>query len=172
MGSLNDTFCPSETWHFPPRQRETTIYRAMFRCKMWVWVQIKPPEDPKVHVSTSQGSIMGCLFLTHSRVRFPRFRRIRSKICGDCVFVTCCTGCAICQEPFFGSWGRSWARLCGFRRFRLWSGFWVVTSLVVTEDQKGLPIEGSLEQGATHICCVSLWFRSKPLNPKVLFLAR
>ena len=34
QGSLKDTFCPFETWLSPPKQRETTIYKAMFRCIM------------------------------------------------------------------------------------------------------------------------------------------
>ena len=29
QGSLKDTFCPFETWLFPPKYRETTIYKAM-----------------------------------------------------------------------------------------------------------------------------------------------
>ena len=34
QGSLKNTSCPSETWLFPPKQRDTTIYKAMFRCIM------------------------------------------------------------------------------------------------------------------------------------------
>ena len=34
QGSLKDTFCPIETWLFPPKYRDTTIYKAMFRCIM------------------------------------------------------------------------------------------------------------------------------------------
>ena len=32
QGSLKDTVCPFETWGFPQKSRETTIYKAMFRC--------------------------------------------------------------------------------------------------------------------------------------------
>ena len=34
QGSLKDTFCPFETWLLPPKYRETTIYKAMFRWIM------------------------------------------------------------------------------------------------------------------------------------------
>ena len=34
QGSLKDAFCPFEIRLFPPKQRETTIYKAMFRCIM------------------------------------------------------------------------------------------------------------------------------------------
>ena len=34
QGSLKDTFCPFETWLFPPKYRETTCYKAMIRCIM------------------------------------------------------------------------------------------------------------------------------------------
>ena len=34
QGSLKDTFFPFETWLFPPKQKDTTIYKAMFRCIM------------------------------------------------------------------------------------------------------------------------------------------
>ena len=33
QGSLKDTFCSFETCFFPPKYRETTIYKAMFRRK-------------------------------------------------------------------------------------------------------------------------------------------
>ena len=34
QGSLKDTFCPFETWLFPPTYMDTIIYKAMFRCLM------------------------------------------------------------------------------------------------------------------------------------------
>ena len=34
QGPLRDTFCQFETWLFPPKERETTIDKAMFRCTM------------------------------------------------------------------------------------------------------------------------------------------
>ena len=34
QGSLKDTVCPFETWLFPPKYRDATIYKAMFRCIM------------------------------------------------------------------------------------------------------------------------------------------
>ena len=33
-GSFKDTCCPFKTWLFPPQYRETTIYKAIFRCIM------------------------------------------------------------------------------------------------------------------------------------------
>ena len=34
QGSLKDALCQNETWLFPPKQRDTTIYKSMFRCIM------------------------------------------------------------------------------------------------------------------------------------------
>ena len=62
QGSLKDTFCLFETWLFPRKQRDTTIYTAMFRC-----LDLRIPEICSGVVS---GATTSCCVPT-SQARWP-----------------------------------------------------------------------------------------------------